>query len=454
MSTTSLSNLPSSIPVVASSRIPQVEEESSVSSEDEGHNVYESEEESRSVTEDETDSDDNRPNSLYSRNKYSRHDGLQRNAVHRAHSPSDNRARPTDDDGDNVQEPLPGADDDAVDIGVLERLRKMSKGAAKRVVKNPRPKLDPQCLLSNKGLPALLDDFKKVKFGGKGHEFQDLEKLLYVYEAWANRVVPRLTFPEVVERLEHVGSKREIHVALDRLRNGIWPPYASNEQVEPSEDESEPEHENPDPDALWRSALESVPQNTPTAKNISPETNDVYKDLNSTDYQDTQDSIDDSNVHLPQASTSYSSESRAERNRRLALERLAARKSSCGTLIGNKLKTPTNHILKNALKAAISATPSSISELPNKLSSECSMNEKSDDINSSNTLTQNSNEHNTTLVDTMSSHTVINATNDDLNHSVLEQFSDNHNDDVLSTVLQEVESPCYVDESNLVIDLN
>ncbi|VDQ11797.1 unnamed protein product [Trichobilharzia regenti] len=98
---TSLSNLPSSIPVVA-------------------------------------------PNSLYSINKYSRQDGLRRNAVHRAHSPSDNRARPTEDDGDDVQEPLPGADDDAVDIGVLERLRKMSKGAAKRVVKNPRPKLDPQ----------------------------------------------------------------------------------------------------------------------------------------------------------------------------------------------------------------------------------------------------------------------------------------------------------------------
>nr|CAH8823937.1 unnamed protein product [Trichobilharzia regenti] len=449
---TSLSNLPSSIPVVASSRIPQVEESSS--SEGERHDVYESDEESRSVTEEEeADSDDNRPNSLYSINKYSRQDGLRRNAVHRAHSPSDNRARPTEDDGDDVQEPLPGADDDAVDIGVLERLRKMSKGAAKRVVKNPRPKLDPQCLLSNKGLPALLDDFKKVKFRGKGHEFQDLEKLLYVYEAWANRVVPRLTFPEVVERLEHVGSKREIHVALDRLRNGIWPPYASNEQVEPSEDESEREHE--DPDALWRSVIESVPQNTPTAKNTPPKTNDVFKDLNSTDYQDTQDSIDDSNLHLPQASTSYSSESRVERNRRLALERLAARKSSAGTLITNKLKTPTNHILKNALKAAISAAPSSSnSELTNKLSSEFSINEKSDDINSSNTLTQNSNAHNTTLVDTMSSHTVINATNDDLHHSVLEQFSENHNDDVLSTVLQEVESPCYVDESNLVIDLS
>ncbi|CAH8430259.1 unnamed protein product [Heterobilharzia americana] len=442
----SVTCLPSSISMVEqSTRIPRVDESPSSSSDDDDERnlSYESERESNDITEDEAYSEvDDELNYAQSSNKRHGDGNLKQSVKRRAHSPNNRREARIGDDADNIHEPLPGVDDDAVDIDVLERLRKMSKGAAKRVVKNPRPKLDPQRLLSNKGLPALLEDFKKVKFRGKGHEFQDLDKLLFIYEAWANRLVPRLNFSEVVERLENVGNKREIRVALHRLRDGIWPPYATiEEKLETSEDDSVSEEK--DPELLWKNVIESIPKNTFNATNTSSNPNDVFDGLHSTDYKNTVDLADNSSLQLPQASTSYSSESRAEKNKRLALERLAARRVSSSISNNDKLKPPTNYILKNALKAAIHTIPSS-----NK--SPYCINQPFSIISSSTTsLLKDSINYDTTI---------INNHDDDLSQSVLVEqtlISPNNSNFSSQSLLQIMKSPDYIEEElNLVIDLN
>ncbi|TNN12814.1 TIMELESS-interacting protein isoform 1 [Schistosoma japonicum] len=331
--------LPTSIHAITSARIPRVDVSSS--SEDERRFSDESEQGSNSdVTENEAESilsgDDDSNDSRRRKN------GLKHSSKLRAYSRNKDHEASSRHNANSPQNLPSVADDDAVDIGVLEKLRKMSKGAAKRVVKNPRPKLDPQRLLSNKGLPALLSDFKKVKFRGKGFEFQDLDRLLFTYEAWSNRLVPRMSFPEVVDRLEAVGNKREIRVALHKLRNGIWPPYASEEQVIPSSDDEKNTSEQEDPDLVWKRALESHPETTLKSAKSSHKASDVLEER---DHRKTQDLTDGFSIQSPQPSTSFTdSESRAERNKRLALERLAARRSSSGIINNEKLCTLFRHL--------------------------------------------------------------------------------------------------------------
>ncbi|TGZ67337.1 hypothetical protein CRM22_004840 [Opisthorchis felineus] len=244
--------------------------------------------------------------------------------------------------------------DEDVDEDVLNRLRRLAKGAAKKTVQHPRPKLDPQTLLSDKGLPALLEDFKKVHFRGKGFEFQDLDRLLFVYEAWANRLLPKSSFPEIVERLEKVGTRREIQVALHRLRNGIWPPYMSVEQVEDEEDsdlpmnELGPPAEVEDEEAAWERALRTMPAAPEPMPVTTPSPS--LLDYGSPFNEDPPDPLSGQSSVTPVVSE----KDRAERNRRLALERLAARTLSQGGQLSHTKATPRiPSVLKNALKTAL-----------------------------------------------------------------------------------------------------
>ncbi|CAH8432102.1 unnamed protein product [Schistosoma turkestanicum] len=456
--------MPSSIAPVVSTEIPRVEESSSSVDDEEEERLFNyesSEQESNSdvVTEDEAESIINDDSPMRNNSHHRQKNDLKRNFKRRAYSPNENHEVSKDYESNNPHELPSVADDDAVDMDVLEKLRKISKGAAKRVVKNPRPKLDPQRLLSNKGLPALLEDFKKVKFRGKGYEFQDLNRLLFVYEAWSNRLVPRMSFDEVIDRLENVGSKREIRVALHRLRNGIWPPYASEEQIVPSDNESTSEQE--DPELMWKKALESVPKDDTLnstkspSKNIHEDFRQEWNHINNT--ENLADSVNIQSSPLPQASTSVDIESRAERNKRLALERLAARKnSSSGTL-----KMSTSHILKNALKASVINTPLSNNAGITKLfQNSLVMNEKLDTCVSGDTLysenvdtpfsNNNNNNNNNNNVTT----TALTLTLDNHETSTLWEEETPASPDKSQSILHGDMSPVHVDESNLIIDLN
>ncbi|KAM7538541.1 hypothetical protein Aperf_G00000051421 [Anoplocephala perfoliata] len=164
---------------------------------------------------------------------YSRDDDIEVASIHSA-------------EGDRAADVINGEDADGLDLDVktLKQLKEISEGARKKKVRRPMPKLDPPTLLGERGLPALLKEIEKVKFRGRGHEFEDLERLMFIYESWANRMLPKFTFTEVMERLEVVGTKREVHNALQGMRAGTWPPALSAEFVHKDSD-TDSENERP-----------------------------------------------------------------------------------------------------------------------------------------------------------------------------------------------------------------
>ncbi|NXO84470.1 TIPIN protein, partial [Sitta europaea] len=97
---------------------------------------------------------------------------------------------------------------------------KDSAVSTQKAVKRPRPKLDAQRLISERGLPALRHMFDNVKFKGKGHEVrpEDLKTLIQHMEHWAHRLFPKLQFEDFIDRVESLGNKKEVQTCLKRIR--------------------------------------------------------------------------------------------------------------------------------------------------------------------------------------------------------------------------------------------
>ncbi|TDL24764.1 Swi3-domain-containing protein [Rickenella mellea] len=83
--------------------------------------------------------------------------------------------------------------------------------------KKERAKLDEARLLEPHGLPALVKQCKSFEPKGKGHEVSDLNKLFAIYQHWAHRMYPVVTFSDIVNRVEKHCRSRRMQVAL-----GVW----------------------------------------------------------------------------------------------------------------------------------------------------------------------------------------------------------------------------------------
>nr|XP_056722101.1 TIMELESS-interacting protein [Euleptes europaea] len=112
----------------------------------------------------------------------------------------------------------PGGDDEEEPVGGKSSQTKDSFMATGKGVRKPVPKLDAQRLISERGLPALRHMFDDVKFKGKGHEAADLKMIMRRMEHWAHRLYPKLQFEDFVERVECLGSKKEVQTCLKRIR--------------------------------------------------------------------------------------------------------------------------------------------------------------------------------------------------------------------------------------------
>lgn len=104
-------------------------------------------------------------------------------------------------------------DDNAVDNAVEDGEDKKAVVKPKRIVKNPQPKLNEQTLKGPRGLSALEKHFDRVVFKGRGHEEQDLNRLMKTYEYWCHRLFPKFPFDSCIERLEKLGSKKATAVS-------------------------------------------------------------------------------------------------------------------------------------------------------------------------------------------------------------------------------------------------
>ncbi|BGP29854.1 chromosome segregation in meiosis-related protein [Rhodotorula toruloides] len=69
-------------------------------------------------------------------------------------------------------------------------------------------KLDEMRLLGPSGFPRLRDDIKKVKIKGKGHEMQDLKRVLTVYQLWSHQMYPKTNLRDTLHVVEKLCHKR------------------------------------------------------------------------------------------------------------------------------------------------------------------------------------------------------------------------------------------------------
>lgn len=83
----------------------------------------------------------------------------------------------------------------------------------KKRVLAPRPKLDPARLMGPRGILALQSELKGVKLKGRGSEMQDLELIMGRLQHWAHRLFPSYTFDDCLDKLEKLGTKKNVMVS-------------------------------------------------------------------------------------------------------------------------------------------------------------------------------------------------------------------------------------------------
>ncbi|RWR99565.1 Protein TIPIN like protein-like protein, partial [Dinothrombium tinctorium] len=115
---------------------------------------------------------------------------------------------------DELNESTNARDDEAIEVPA----KKTVKPKIRRVVKNPRPKLDVFRLKSERGLVALPKLFAKMKFKGSGHEKDDLNRIMAVFEHWAHRLMPNMSFDDFIEKVETLGTKRQMQTFMTKMR--------------------------------------------------------------------------------------------------------------------------------------------------------------------------------------------------------------------------------------------
>jgi len=88
---------------------------------------------------------------------------------------------------------------------------------------NRGPKLDVSKMLSDRGLPALRNLSGNLKFRGTNNVYEDLNQLMSKLEHWAHRLYPKYKFDDTLEKIEMLGGKSQIRVAMQKMRMGLAP---------------------------------------------------------------------------------------------------------------------------------------------------------------------------------------------------------------------------------------
>ncbi|KAJ7774543.1 replication fork protection component Swi3-domain-containing protein [Mycena maculata] len=82
-----------------------------------------------------------------------------------------------------------------------------------------RMRLDEARLIGPSGFPQLIQETKRIKIKGKGHEASDLNRLLQVYQFWTHGLYPRTPFKDTVDRVEKLCHSKRMHNMLGTWRD-------------------------------------------------------------------------------------------------------------------------------------------------------------------------------------------------------------------------------------------
>ncbi|KAG8829587.1 hypothetical protein FRC17_006355 [Serendipita sp. 399] len=193
-----------------------------------------------------------------------------------------------------------------------DALREEEEGTNDKPKRRVIAKVDDERLLGERGFPALIKEAKKFKPKGKGHEAEDLDRLLSIYQFWAHNMFPKTQFRDTVERVERVNmsmwrdaerstkevtlnpnksedsddsngaGEREINVTAATLSTGAVP-VASNRSSTPARQLTE--HQE---DAMWDEfddALEVVEREAPPYS-AQPRANPIPNDPDDDDLEE------------------------------------------------------------------------------------------------------------------------------------------------------------------------
>jgi len=92
-----------------------------------------------------------------------------------------------------------------------------------------------QKLVSPDGVQRLFLDFRSIAFKGKGHERRDLRLLMTRYEEWAYKLMPILSFDDVITKVEAVGGTHMVSSAIDTIRDVELNKHLASAGREPEE---------------------------------------------------------------------------------------------------------------------------------------------------------------------------------------------------------------------------
>lgn len=159
---------------------------------------------------------------------------------------------------------------------------KVTPYTKKRVVQNPRPKLNKDRLAGSKGIRELVRMSKNIPWRGQGHELHDLDTTVSLLEHWGHRLFPQMDSNNFFSNLERLGMKREIQTYMRKLRMGLEGDVG--EQLQFGEDlddrimeekEEQPPFEDPFSsllaDSSSQQALLEAPPSTQQPEDVSQE---------------------------------------------------------------------------------------------------------------------------------------------------------------------------------------
>lgn len=95
-------------------------------------------------------------------------------------------------------------------------------------VRVPNVKLDEEKLLGPYGITMLKERAEKLRFKGKGNEFRDTARLLFLYQLWLDDLYPKARFVDALAMVEKAGHKKVLVAARDAWINK-GRPKASND---------------------------------------------------------------------------------------------------------------------------------------------------------------------------------------------------------------------------------
>lgn len=132
------------------------------------------------------------------------------------------------------------------------------------------------------GLVKVEGVFKGFEFMGKGHEAQDLDRVLHKLEHWVHLMHPRFPFRQTLERIEFLGLKKKpVKTYLKKIRMGLVSDNANDNDFINLEHEfsSDEEHLPPQHEEAPSTQVEHIEsQSTDDLNRNSYELDDEFPD--------------------------------------------------------------------------------------------------------------------------------------------------------------------------------